>query len=109
MDEFIEDILKTPSSKACTVDIPLGDAFRQVKDYQIRAKLITQNPGTLWESKFKEILFHKKNPTTLSLTFYDDDLLRKTCGTSLRLGKQEFTVPEYSPHSKLYFITFNNL
>ncbi|CAK4426209.1 unnamed protein product [Aphanomyces euteiches] len=109
MGEFIEDILKTPSSKACTVDIPLGDAFRQVKDYQIRAKLITQNPGTLWESKFKEILFHKKNPTTLSLTFYDDDLLRKTCGTSLRLGKQEFTVPEYSPHSKLYFITFNNL
>ncbi|CAK4723091.1 unnamed protein product, partial [Aphanomyces euteiches] len=109
MDEFIEDILKTPSSKACTVDIPLGDAFRQVKDYQIRANLITQNPGTLWESKFKEILFHKKNPTTLSLTFYDDDLLRKTCGTSLRVGKQEFTVPEYSPHSKLYFITFNNL
>ncbi|KAG9413453.1 hypothetical protein AC1031_012671 [Aphanomyces cochlioides] len=109
MDEFIEDILKTPSSKACTVDIPLGEAFRQVKDYQIRANLITQNPGTLWESKFKEILFHKKNPTTLSLTFYDDDLLRKTCGTSLRLGKQEFTVPEYSPHSKLYFITFNNL
>ncbi|CAK4724101.1 unnamed protein product, partial [Aphanomyces euteiches] len=44
MDEFIEDILKTPSSKACTVDIPLGDAFRQVKDYQIRANLITQNP-----------------------------------------------------------------
>ncbi|CAK4710779.1 unnamed protein product, partial [Aphanomyces euteiches] len=109
MDEFIEDILKTPSSKACTVDIPLGDAFRQVKDYQIRANLITQNPGTLWESKFKEILFHKNNPTTLSLTFCDDDLLRKTCGTSLHLGKQEFTVPEYSPHSKLYFITFNNL
>lgn len=109
MDEFIDDILKTPSSKACTVDIPLGEAFRQVKDYQIRANLITQNPGTLWESKFKDILFHKKNPTTLSLTFYDDDLLRKTCGTSLRLGKQEFTVPEYSPHSKLYFITFNNL
>ncbi|KAH9126046.1 hypothetical protein AeMF1_003464 [Aphanomyces euteiches] len=109
MDELIEDILKTPSSKACTVDIPLGDAFRHVKDYQIRANLITQNPGTLWESKFKEILFHKKNPTTLSLTFYDDDLLRKTCGTSHRLGKQEFTVPEYPPHSKLYFVTFNNL
>ncbi|RHY20514.1 hypothetical protein DYB32_010018 [Aphanomyces invadans] len=68
MDMFIEDILKTPKTEAFTIDLPLGEQFKTIKKFQLRT-MLQSNPGTLWESKFKDILFHKKNPTTLSLTF----------------------------------------
>ncbi|CAK4430243.1 unnamed protein product, partial [Aphanomyces euteiches] len=35
--------------------------------------------------------------------------MKKTSGTTLRIGKNEFIVPEYSPFSKFYYITFNNV
>ncbi|KAF0694039.1 Aste57867_15049 [Aphanomyces stellatus] len=87
----------------------IGKRFRQVKEFELRRSILKENPGTLWESKFQGIYFTKTSPTTIALTFYDEELMRATIGTALRIGNSEFTVPVYPPHAKLYYITFNNV
>ncbi|KAF0715594.1 Aste57867_3301 [Aphanomyces stellatus] len=104
IDEFVKSIVQTPATKSFTIDMDIGKRFRQVKEYELRRSILKENPGTLWESKFQGIYFTKTSPTTIALTFYDEELMRATIGTALRIGNSEFTVPEYSPHAKLYFI-----
>ncbi|KAF0701699.1 Aste57867_7895 [Aphanomyces stellatus] len=109
IDEFVKNFAQTPATKSFTIDMDIGKRFRQVKEFELRRSILKESFVILWESKFQGMYFTKTSPTTIALTYYDKELMRATIRTALSIGSSEFTAPEYSPHAKLYHITFNNV
>ncbi|RHY19028.1 hypothetical protein DYB32_010299, partial [Aphanomyces invadans] len=65
MDAFIEDILMMPHSQVYELTVRLGEGNRDWKENTLCSQFVKENPGSLWGSKFREILIHKRDPVTM--------------------------------------------
>ncbi|RLO13737.1 hypothetical protein DYB28_002659 [Aphanomyces astaci] len=70
MDAFIEDILLMPQSQVYELIIRLGEGYRDWKEKALCNQFVKENAGSLWGSKFKDILIHKRDPVTMVISCY---------------------------------------
>ncbi|KAG9405402.1 hypothetical protein AC1031_004510 [Aphanomyces cochlioides] len=68
MDTFIENILLTPQSQVYELTVKLGEGYKDWSEKVICDQFVKENPGSLWGSKFPNILIHKKNPQTIVIS-----------------------------------------
>ncbi|RHY99808.1 hypothetical protein DYB35_009718 [Aphanomyces astaci] len=109
MDAFIEDILLMPQSQVYELTIRLGEGYRDWKEKALCNQFVKENPGSLWGSKFKDILIHKRDPVTMVISCYSLATCIALGGTTFKLGGKEFQVPKYSQYANNYHITFNKV
>ena len=109
MDAFIDSILFMPKNQVFELTIPLGEGYRNWSEKVICNQFVKENPGSLWGSKFRNILIHKKNPVTMVISCYDVATCSAIGGTTFKLGSKEFLIPKYSQYAKNYFITFTKV
>ncbi|KAG9414081.1 hypothetical protein AC1031_013290 [Aphanomyces cochlioides] len=109
MDAFIENILLTPQSQVYELTVKLGEAYKDWSEKVICDQFVKENPGSLWGSKFPNILIHKKNPHTIVISSYNLSTCVEMGGTTFRLGGKDFLVPKYSRYGNNYYVTFNKV
>ncbi|KAH9138489.1 hypothetical protein AeRB84_017204, partial [Aphanomyces euteiches] len=107
MDPFIENILLTPQSQVYELTVKLGEGYKDWSEKIICDQFVKENPGSLWGSKFPNILIHKKNPQTIVISSYNLSTCVEMGGTTFRLGGKDFLVPKYSRYGNNYYVTFN--
>ena len=96
MDAFIDQILLVPQQQAYELKVNLGETFRKWSEKAICQQFVKENPGSLWGSKFPNILIHKKTPVSIAITCYDLAICVSMGGTSFKLGGEEFLIPKFS-------------
>ncbi|KAH9079094.1 hypothetical protein Ae201684P_007540 [Aphanomyces euteiches] len=109
MDAFIENILLTPQSQVYELTVKLGEGYKDWSEKIICDQFVKENPGSLWGSKFPNILIHKKNPQTIVISSYNLSTCVEMGGTTFRLGGKDFLVPKYSRYGNNYYVTFNKV
>ncbi|KAG9405403.1 hypothetical protein AC1031_003289 [Aphanomyces cochlioides] len=109
MDAFIENILLTPQSQVYELTVKLGEGYKDWSEKVICDQFVKENPGSLWGSKFPNILIHKKNPQTIVISSYNLSTCVEMGGTTFRLGGKDFLVPKYSRYGNNYYVTFNKV
>ncbi|KAH9094697.1 hypothetical protein Ae201684P_022171 [Aphanomyces euteiches] len=109
MDAFIENILLTPQSQVYELTVKLGEDYKDWSEKIICDQFVKENPGSLWGSKFPNILIHKKNPQTIVISSYNLSTCVEMGGTTFRLGGKDFLVPKYSRYGNNYYVTFNKV
>ncbi|KAF0686026.1 Aste57867_22152 [Aphanomyces stellatus] len=107
VNSFLDQILVVPSSQVYELTIKLDKSLRGWSYKVFCSQFVKENPGSLWGSKFPELLIHKKNPTTMVISCYDP----KTCvamgGT--KLGEKDYQVPQYTRYGSNYYVTFTKV
>ena len=109
MDAFIEDILLMPQSQVYELSVRLGEGYRDWKEKALCNQFVKENPGSLWGSKFKDILIHKRDPVTMVLSCYSLATCMAMGGSTFKLGGREFQVPKYSQYANNYHVTFTKV
>ncbi|KAG9409847.1 hypothetical protein AC1031_020158 [Aphanomyces cochlioides] len=109
MDAFIENILLTPQSQVYELTVKLGEGYKDWSEKVICDQFVKENPGSLWGSKFPNILIHKKNPQTIVISSYNLSTCVEMGGTTFRLGGKDFLVPKYSRYGNNYYVPFNKV
>ncbi|KAG9398483.1 hypothetical protein AC1031_014536, partial [Aphanomyces cochlioides] len=109
MDAFIENILLTPQSQVYELTVKLGEGYKDWSEKVICDQFVKENPGSLWGSKFPNILIHKKNPQTIVISSYNLSTCVEMGGTTFRHGGKDFLVPKYSRYGNNYYVTFNKV
>ena len=109
MDAFIENILLTPQSEVYELTVKSGEGYKDWPEKVICDQFVKENPGSLWGSKFPNILIHKKNPQTIVISSYNLSTCVEMGGTTFRLGGKDFLVPQYSRYGNNYYVTFNKV
>ncbi|ETV92596.1 hypothetical protein H310_13053 [Aphanomyces invadans] len=66
----------------------MSEGFRSWSEKVICSQFFKENSGSLWASKFPNILIHKKNPLTMAISCY-------TLKTTFKLGGKDFQLPKY--------------
>ncbi|KAF0720626.1 Aste57867_183 [Aphanomyces stellatus] len=109
VNSFLDQILMVPTSQVYELTVKLDESLRGWSDKVICSQFVKENPGSLWGSKFPELLIHKKNPTTMVISCYD----LKTCvamgGTTFKLGGKDYQVPQYTRYGSNYCVTFTKV
>ena len=100
MDAFIDQILLVPQQQAYELKVNLGETFRKWSEKAICHPFVKENPGSLWGSKFPNILIHKKTPVSIAITCFDLAICVSMGGTSFKLGGKEFLIPKFSQYAK---------
>ncbi|KAH9071224.1 hypothetical protein Ae201684P_012820 [Aphanomyces euteiches] len=89
--------------------VKLGEGYKDWSEKIICDQFVKENPGSLWGSKFPNILIHKKNPQTIVISSYNLSTCVEMGGTTFRLGGKDFLVPKYSRYGNNYYVTFNKV
>ncbi|KAF0714854.1 hypothetical protein As57867_003640, partial [Aphanomyces stellatus] len=109
MNSFLDGILLLPKSQVFELSIKLDERFRDWSERVLCSQFVKENTGSLWESKYSNLLIHKRNPLTMVISCYD----LKTCvamgGTTFMLGGKAFQVPQYSRYGPNYYVTFTKV
>ncbi|RHY24082.1 hypothetical protein DYB32_008983 [Aphanomyces invadans] len=80
----------------------MSEGFRSWSEKVICSQFFKENSGSLWASKFPNILIHKNNPLTMVISCY-------TLKTTFKLGGKDFQLPKYSRYGQNYFVTFTKV
>ncbi|KAF0688114.1 hypothetical protein As57867_020173, partial [Aphanomyces stellatus] len=109
MNSFLDGIHLLPKSQVFELSIKLDERFRDWSERVLCSQFVKENTGSLWESKYSNLLIHKRNPLTMVISCYD----LKTCvamgGTTFMLGGKAFQVPQYSRYGPNYYVTFTKV